>query len=667
METHKWEKYMKKQTWNKVFIGTGVFAATIFGCSKYLSKNEEALTEQIKTESKISLQGIIVPVNLDSIYNFLKKNYPSYEGITYSAPTTNILRENNWLLQTPNIWGFDLSSYNTVFGGSNLDACYNLPTCNTDSDCQGGDSNFPASCVVPNFVTEETIGCPNSGSTPAGQKLCLSNAHKIITNLYNDIINAQSTIDISMLNTGANFLTEQQFAGDPTTQVIGASNTPDAFFFTIKQALTVLSNTNREVTIRLLGGSYNGSTATQIDAKSFLTALTANFNPNNKLSIVVAPERSCPTITFEGSFCDNPYASSNDMFKGSWNHGKNIVIDQTIVYAGGENLWGGDYLTSNPTNDGYLRIEGPVAKGATIYNDKLFTYLSSILSLGEFANGCIVYADNQVYVPDPLPTTCHGWETSPNLVTSVTPNAGDLSVSSMYISKLNGGIVSDSGNTDADESEPARVFAISNASQSVKIVQQSLFIKGWTYNGGQPTTDGTIWPANPNSTTAPNPIATMDAIAKVFLNNIQLKRNVPVSILTTSYSQYDGYGSDVELSYIYKFLCRELITTYGQSAATAQAQLSQNLKLGYVSYKQEETFNGSPGHHNKFWMVDDHIFYFGSHNFYPSSLQQFGIITDNSNAAAIVNSEFWNNLWSNADTSTDAFDPSQVNCNNLNG
>ncbi|WP_375359508.1 hypothetical protein [Candidatus Tisiphia endosymbiont of Neophilaenus lineatus] len=25
--------------------------------------------------------------------------------------------------------------------------------------------------------------------------------------------------------------------------------------------------------------------------------------------------------------------------------------------------------------------------------------------------------------------------------------------------------------------------------------------------------------------------------------------------------------------------------------------------------------------HNKFWIVDDKVFYFGSHNFYPTSLQ----------------------------------------------
>lgn len=44
-------------------------------------------------------------------------------------------------------------------------------------------------------------------------------------------------------------------------------------------------------------------------------------------------------------------------------------------------------------------------------------------------------------------------------------------------------------------------------------------------------------------------------------------------------------------------------------------------------------------------MVDDKIFYLGSHNFYPSSLQQFGIIIDSSEAVKSLIESYWNPMW----------------------
>lgn len=642
----------QKKIWRAVSLGSICIFGISFGCAQYL-RYQDAPNEGLLSASS---PNPITPITIVDIYNYLKKNFPQYENITYAAPSTNILRANNWLLQTPDIWGFTLEQYNQVYASANLDPCFSLPTCAVDSDCKpSGAPTFPATCVSPNFLTQAVTGCPNNTSDAAGTKLCLSNAHKIITDLYSAIIGAQHSIDISMLNTGDNFLTTQQF--DANAQPLGTQS-PDAFYFVLKQALTELANTSTNaITVRLLGGSYSNSGLALPNTQNFLKNITSNFNAGNKITIVAVPERSCPTLF--GS-CDNPYAGVNDIFDASWNHGKNIVIDQNIVFAGGENLWGGDYLSANPTNDAYFRLEGPVAKGATVYNNSLFTYLSTLYSSeNRYTDQCYVYQNGTIVSQNPCSSN---WGKSQNLIqNSPSLSNGDISVSAMYVSKLNGDIL----NIDADQSEPARVYAISNASQSVKIAQQSLFIKGMKFNPStfQPLADGTIWPAAPGSVT-PNPIATMNAIATVFNKNIKNKTNVTVNILTTSFSQYDGYGADVELSYIYNFLCSILTKTFGNSATVAQSQLSSNLKLGYVSYNNGVTSNGTPSHHNKFWMVDDRIFYFGSHNFYPSPLQQFGIITDNTQAASELLTKFWNPLWSNADSSTSAFDPSTVKCTN---
>ena len=78
----------------------------------------------------------------------------------------------------------------------------------------------------------------------------------------------------------------------------------------------------------------------------------------------------------------------------------------------------------------------------------------------------------------------------------------------------------------------------------------------------------------------------------------------------------------------------------------ADTQLHTLLHLGSIDFNQSN--DGSIKNHNKFWMVDDHIFYFGSHNIYPSALQQYGVIVDSSEAADKVNNNFWNPMWLNA-------------------
>jgi len=653
---------MKKNKVRNLLIT--VLFMTFFGvcaCTSKIFTSKGNESAGIVNDFILKYNLLVIPKSptTSGLYQYLKKNYPTFDNITYSAPTMNILRADNWLLQTPNIWGFDLSDYQDIFTRSkHRDQCFNLPTCSTDTDCFASKSNFPVKCIVPNFLaTSAASGCPNNTTTPKGQKLCISNAQKILLDIYDDIIIAQKTVDITMLNSGHPFLTNQKFKNG---QAIG---TPDPFFFVLKQAFTDLSHkTTGNITARLLGGSTSTTLGNQ-NAHEFLQALTSGLSSSNKLTIVTAAERSCPTL-FANNYCHTPYVESNDLFSGSWDHGKIIAVDNNSIIVGGENLWGGDYLGSSATNDSLFRMEGPITQGANTYVNILFKYLASLYFYDtENVDKCIVYEDGKIQIQKD--TCSQRWSNiSPGKTVTPVPAPNDLSVPALFVSKLSGGLDVDpvDQSTTADQSEPARIFAIANAESSVKIAQQGLFQKGYKLDkNDKPVLDGTIWPVPVGSIKTANPLGTMQAIARVFDVNINQNRDATVQILTSSFSHTDGYGSDAQASHTFNFLCELLVTTFKHSKSSAQAQLQKNLQIGYVSYLNGATSGGMPAHHNKFWMVDDNMFYFGSHNFYPSSLQQFGIVTESKAAAKIVNDEFWNKLWSNADFSN--FSASTVECN----
>lgn len=102
------------------------------------------------------------PLSIDSIYQHLLITYPSYNNITYNKPSTNYLIANNWLLQTPNIWGATLEEYGeglTPVADNVIDAHFFVPTCRTQLDCRG-----ISTCKTADFTLDN-------------RTLCLTNAY----------------------------------------------------------------------------------------------------------------------------------------------------------------------------------------------------------------------------------------------------------------------------------------------------------------------------------------------------------------------------------------------------------------------------------------------------------------------------------------------------------
>lgn len=515
------------------------------------------------------------PLSIDSIYQHLLITYPSYNNITYNKPSTNYLIPNNWLLQTPNIWGATLEEYGeglTPVGDNVIDAQFFVPTCHTQSDCRG-----ISTCRTADFTLDN-------------RKLCLTNAYNVLDTMYNTIINATTSVDITTLGRDC-------FSSG-------------AFTAMLKNAIITLGkksiNSPHLITIRLLYGTYKEVPPEWM--KSYLNNIISKLPTNNKLIISITNIRSC---TFKSN-CGNQEKQHDISLDFSWSHGKIIAVDGNTLITGGENLFGQDYTQAEPVNDANIKIFGPVVHGATTYANILWEYVQHHRDI--LVNHCYTYKRGNIS------TKC---AKAISLNNEFNINSS-LPVQAMFISKLNNGVgIGD----DADQSEIARVFALKNATRSIKISQQALFNKG----EDDLLANKVLQPIN---TINGNII---QAIAHAIHNNA-----VDTYIVTSNLFRFN-YSDHVDLQYLYDYILNTIVSDYHVESKIAEQELKQHLHLAYISYNH--IINTNARSHNKFWIVDDKVFYFGSHNFYPTSLQQFGIIVDSIEASKILLETYWNPMW----------------------
>lgn len=90
------------------------------------------------------------------------------------------------------------------------------------------------------------------------------------------------------------------------------------------------------------------------------------------------------------------------------------------------------------------------------------------------------------------------------------------------------------------------------------------------------------------------------------------------------------------------------------TGADFDALLCSKLHLTSIRFSTEDMLSSPIPDHAKFMMVDDKVFYIGSHNIYPSavsavggdySLNEMGLIVDNASAASHVLLRYWTPLW----------------------
>lgn len=542
-------------------------------------------------------------VSIDEIYKHIKtvnnSEYEKYDGITFSKPSINALRnDGKFLFQTPQLWGHTLKEYNQSRVWSKTgkyDPVFNLPTCFSDNDC-----GHLSKCATAFF-------------TKSDEKLCLMPEDNILNRLATNISGANYSVDIFTLGL--------------------YTITSGAFTDTIKNALYKLAEKsirmNHTIKIRMLEGNYipftkqlklvrganpspelNGSLITLY---GYLKNLTKDLPKKNKLIISVASMTGClPSIC--------PY-KQDPMFSFSWNHGKAVIIDNKDLMTGGQNFNADEYLGENPTNDSMIELIGPIAQTAEKYADVLWKYVDSH-PRGGIENHCFTYMNGKINNICLLTLSKADFSVTPNVVES---NHLPFKIETMSVSKLDHGILP----SDADQSEIARVYAFKNAIKTIKISQQALFVKSIFKKVIPPfeTPDGNV----------------ISALAYAIYAH-----NVDVKIITSNFSKsLTGFTSFVRLKYIYTSIKNSIKSQFpSASDIEITGKLNKLLHLAYISFNANN--NKIIANHNKFWMVDDHLFYFGSHNIYPTALQQYGIIVDNKALAQNILINFWNPMWKNS-------------------
>lgn len=335
-------------------------------------------------------------------------------------------------------------------------------------------------------------------------------------------------------------------------------------------------------------------------------------------------------------------ANSDPLF--GWNHSKVIAIDGRVVIEGGHNLWAGSYLqTTDPVHDLSMRIEGPAARDAHVFANRLWADACEGLGDGfrlEFA-GNAPCGDELIPAPAlPVPDGVRALSIA-KLGVGIAPDVPldgtvDLNepASCVPLPDLTnlGGPAYDSANAGE---EAARAL-IRRAEQHVFIAQQDLI--GFC---PVPRYDKRLFEA-----IAGRLLAGVGVTIVLSTPGAQGKSGTP----------YSNVGS---LNETLAPLVAVVQSVSGDPAR-ARAAVCGHLSLASLRFGPTSTSSWPNGHglglHAKMVEVDGKAFMIGSNNLYPAWLQEFGYLIEDPAAVAhlrdVYTSPMW--VWSRATALVDA-------------
>jgi Phospholipase D Active site motif len=518
--------------------------------------------------------GAATPL-LDQAMTELAKTDPAgrYRGITYDLTKDNALGP-DWLIQTPNAWGKRSSSvgYFPVDCKAGCDPDFRLPFCTRDQDCR-----------APGSVCGH-LAAFDASPALAGKRLCLGHSDAVVDRFYRPIVAARRAVDITLLQPVPDY----------------------RFLAALRNAVTMLARSRREITMRVLVGQYPPET----DAKALLGQLVrdARTVPGARLTIYASAMRSCSAEPSCGS--------------ASWNHAKIVVADGKDAVVGGHNMWSLDYLVDEPVHDITMELHGGAAANAHLFADALwgfvcghamgatstrtkpvtaFVYRSGTEGVWR---GCLASIRTKINLP-PRP-------------------AGAGGVPMLASARLAAGITDDFANQD----DLARDLVFGAARHSIKVAQQDV-----AFNlPGQPQ------PLYPESALRAWTAFMLAGRGDVYLvlsnlhaesrSKFEYSNGIPIEAVAQKMLQVAQAHSTLPRPELVDLLCR-------------------HFHLAPLRFGPDPTWPGNHpiGNHGKFWMVDDRYFYIGSDNLYPVDLQEFGYILDDRAAAAALRRDYWDPLW----------------------
>ena len=549
---------------------------------------------------------------LKNIYTQLqaadKANHPEFpmQDVTYSLTTGNKLYD-NFLSVYPGTaaWGMAAARF-PMYGfdtdPNTGDADFGLPHCSSDSDCMSN-----AKCLH--------LTAFDNSSTPSSVKMCTGMADRNLSGIYDLVISAHHFVDITTLE-----------------------HFPDnRFKATLRNALTTLAKSGKPITVRLLDGIYAAPTEQQSSTintqqeynalinttKGELEDLTRDVGkvPNEQLTVYIAGMRSCSGPL--GTTCASKAASKYMGF--SWNHSKLIDVDGISVMDGGVNMFATNYLQQDPVFDLMAEVSGPAAEKTLGFTNMLWDFVNKYMR--SYPQDVIEFQYQHGNITSNVP--------APKLQqTANIPPPGKVEV--LNIGRTGGGILPNGVRKNA--SDLAFYLLLSSAQKTMYIAQQSL-------NGSLNT-----WPFDQLKNASGETIAHTNLLSAIA--NLLVKKNGQVYIVT---SPTDTLKVPLELGYE-SLATKEQIWDKIKAEAMAISpssvgKLCGHLHIANIQFNDNDIqwpdTNKQIFDHYKFMMVDDHLFYFGSQNFYPSGLQNYGYIVDDPSGAAstTMKNSLWNPLW----------------------
>ena len=532
------------------------------------------------------------------------------QDITYSLTYGNAIPpggQDLFLYPGKRVWGISAHSV-PAYGfdtSDNHNKDFGLPYCNSESDC------------LPNSVCYHSTAFTNAQGVSANTKMCTGAADENLAGIYNLITRANKFVDITTLEPFPNL----------------------RFKATIRDALTTLAKTGKPITVRILDGLYllpvykKNISANQEykklneETESYLEDLVRDVKniQNEQLTIYIAGMRSCSGIPLTTCVKEAP----SHYMEPSWNHSKIVNVDGKIVMTGGVNWFATNYLETDPVFDLMNEVWGPAAQKTLGFTNMLWTYVRNNMS--QYPQDIIEYGYKNKQISKDL--------TPPNLTADVPPEMGVVEV--LGVGRTGGGILSNGQRKNA--SDLAIYLLLSQAQHTIYLAQQSLEA---SFN---------TWPFNVEKDQSGHPIAHtnfISALARL------LEKGGDVYIVTSPYSEIPvelGYSSLASKSDMWNKIKSELASLPSIKKRKLSQQALENMLVNHLHIANIR-FNNTDSHwpdgkeiydHYKFIMTDEHLFYFGSQNFYPSGLQNYGyIINDNnSGAAEYMLNQFWEPLW----------------------
>lgn len=488
-----------------------------------------------------------------------------YRGVTYDLSKDNVL-DPHWLIQSPNAWGHSATklAFMPLDCKGKCEPNFHLAFCRRNSDCGAG-------AVCGRLAAFD--GLPDL----AGKRLCLGQADSLVDRFYRPIVAAQQAVDITLL--------------EPA---------PDGrFLAALRNAMTVLAQSHRAVTVRLLIGQFPPTGA---NPKAFLSEVIRDARKvqGANLTIYASAMRSCGGGVLCPSF--------------SWNHAKIVAVDGRMAVVGGHNQWTQDYLIDDPVHDLSMQVSGGAARDAHRFADALWGYVCShndpLSAVSTYAyrsgtpditSGCLA----KIGLPDAAPGTGSG--------TAILASA-----------RLGSGITTHFANQD----DLARDLFFGAARHDILVAQQDVAFQ----------LPGELKPLYPELTMAAWADFILAGQGDVYLvlssdgavgrSKSTYSNGVPIAAVADKMLDIAAAHSSLPRPALVELLC-------------------QHFHLAPFRFSRDATWpDKAPiGNHGKFWMVDDRYFYLGSDNLYPVDLQEFGYIVDSAAAAATIRRDYWDPLW----------------------